>query len=291
MKIDFLKNGDVWRELKKARDKFWATVFVSAMLVLFVWNSIFLNAPAFDKWITATANTYLLGVFSTALAFLFGGAFVAVRIHAENKNRSLALSVLRLVLDFLKSIPQIVWLLFGYVFLIYNFSDTPLRYAWLAFVLALVFANEVHDEIIGRINFFKKSGFYEAMLAAGISERRIILRDVLLLNSLPHLINRAIIVFASVVFLLCSADFIVSVGLSNELSLSSLPVTLGNVLANISSKEDILAAREVFANPLYLPKLFTANLQGVSAAFTLVFTLISAYKISNGLVERKKLVK
>ncbi len=112
---------------------------------------------------------------------------------------------------------------------------------------------------------------------------------MLLLNSAPYLINRAVVIFASSVFLLTSADFIVSVGLAPQLTLSGLPATLGNILATATSKEDILAIREVFADPLYLKELVTTHLQGISAAFALVFTMISAYEISNGIVERKKL--
>jgi hypothetical protein len=112
---------------------------------------------------------------------------------------------------------------------------------------------------------------------------------MLLGNSLAHLINKGVNIFASVIFLICSVDFIISVGLTSSLSLSNLPATLGSLLSNLDSKQDILAIGNLFNDPFYFTELLTKHLQGISTALVLIFTLISAYKISNGLIERKKL--
>jgi hypothetical protein len=92
--------------------------------------------------------------------------------------------------------------------------------------------------------------------------------------------------FGSAIFLQCSIDFIISVGLSTDVNLSNVPLTLGSMLARMDSKQDILAISTVFGTPSYLPRLFTVHLQGISVASAIVFTLFSVYKVSNGIVKR-----
>ena len=271
------------------KDLRWSALFVLGLLFSVIWNAIFLNDAAFSKWLSAIVQTYLLGLLSLMLSLSFGWLFALGEELLFSENKFLNAGFY-LFIDLLKSIPQIVIILLGYIPLFFYFDNSPfVQTLWLALVLALSFANDVYEEISNRIAVSKNYGFYNAMLALGIKESRIINRDVLLLNSAPYLINRAVVIFASSVFLLTSADFIVSVGLAPQLTLSGLPATLGNILATATSKEDILAIREVFADPLYLKELLTTHLQGISAAFALVFTMISAYEISNGIVERKKL--
>ena len=96
-------------------------------------------------------------------------------------------------------------------------------------------------------------------------------------------------VFGTAVFLLCSVDSIVSVGLSTDVSAVSLPQTLGGLLASIDSKQDILAIGYALTHPLHISRLFFQHLQGVTVAFLLVFTLLSVYNISNGFAERHRL--
>ncbi len=280
----------LWREFYSQKDKYWAALFFAAIFCLFVWNAIFLDAAAFGKWLRSTANTYSVGVTATAFAFLFAKGFLFARLWSERNENRKAAAALQVFLDFLQSLPQVVFILFAYAIMIFYLPSVfTLRIVWLAFALGVIFSKDVYDEMISRINYFKKTEFYNASLVAGIPEKRIVNRDILWLNSAPYLLNRAVVVFTSAVFLLCSADFIISVGLSPEISLTSLPATLGNLLANISAKEDLLAVRELFTNPFYLSALLTKHLQGFAAAFTLVFTIIAGYKISNGIVERKKL--
>ncbi len=278
------------KDLRKAKDKLWVVIFLVGFFVIFAWNYFFLNEDAFNKWIEAIFYTYSLAGVTVLISFLFGWGLALFKELAESRGNSAAVLFVNLFLDFLKTAPQIIVLLFGYTVMIFYLRNAPaLSFVWLAFVLSLAFLNDVFDEMSNRIAVFRKSDFYNAMLISGIKESRIINRDILLLNSSAHLINRAVMVFSSAFFLLCSADFIVSVGLTENITLSGLPATLGNILAHVSSKEDILAVRELFSNPLYFPELFTTHLQGISAAAVLVFTLISAYKISNGIVERKRI--
>jgi hypothetical protein len=84
-------------------------------------------------------------------------------------------------------------------------------------------------------------------------------------------------------------DFILSVGLSTEVSSVNLPVTLGSFLAKTDSKQDILAIGYALLHPSQLSGLFFEHLQGLSIAFIIVFSLFSIFKISNGFAERHRL--
>ncbi len=288
MKTEMLKTTT--HKIYSSKEKLWSIIFVSFFLLLLVWNFIFLNNTALNKWLIATANTYLLASSATLLAFLFAKIFVDLNLRifiSQNKAASVAN---RLFLDFLRSIPQVIFLLGGYAIMIFYFSGFSLiNFIWLSFVISLVFLNDAYDEMQNRINFYRQTDFFNASLVAGIPLGKIVNRDILWRNSQPYLVNRAVNIFTASVFLLCSVDFIISVGLTNEINLASLPVTLGNVLANITAKEDILAVREIFVNPLYITELFTKHLEGISAAILLLLTLISGFKISNGLIEKNNL--
>ena len=159
----------------------------------------------------------------------------------------------------------------------------------MALVISLFIFNEVIDLIRERINHFKKLDFYNAMKVCGISENRIINFDILWKNSRIHILNKLIAIFGSAIFLQCTIDFIISVGLSTQVSSVSLPTTLGSLLAKIDSKQDILAIGNTIMNPSYFSHIFFEHLQGVTVAFLIVFTLLSVYKISNGFAERNRL--
>jgi len=95
--------------------------------------------------------------------------------------------------------------------------------------------------------------------------------------------------FGRAIFLICSIDFIISVGLSTEVSLSNLPVTLGSMLAKLDSKQDILVIGTAFTDPRIIGTLLFEHLQGISIAFLIVYTLMCVYRIANGLMERYRL--
>ena len=159
----------------------------------------------------------------------------------------------------------------------------------MAFVISLFIFSEVVDLIRERIDHFKKLDFYNAMKVCGISENRIINFDILRKNSRIHILNKLIAIFGSAIFLQCTIDFIISVGLSTQISSVSLPTTLGSLLAKIDSKQDILAIGTTLTNPAYFSHIFFEHLQGITVALLIVVTLLCIYKISNGYAERNRL--
>ena len=198
------------------------------------------------------------------------------------------------LLNLIRSIPQIVGVLFGYVFVSHLIEKGILHskivvFPALACIMSVFIFLELVDLMRERIDHYKKLDFYNAMLVCGIPESRIINFDILWKNSRIHIFNKLISVFGVAVFLQCSVDFIISVGLSTNVSSVNLPTTLGSLLAKIDSKQDILAIGHTLTHPGYLPNIFFEHLQGITVAFLIVFTLLSIYNISNGYAERHRL--
>ncbi len=273
------------------KDKFqlWVSIYLISFFAIFVWNLLFLNSSAFKMLSSAIFNTFVISLFAVLVSLLLG-IFFAFATEANFRFNSVIRFLVKFILDSINSIPQILLLLSSYVFLIIFFYNNELaQMLWLVFSLSIIYANDFFIEISNRIQYFKKNEFYNASLILGISERKIIIKDILISNSKNHLLNRIILVFSSMIFLFSSVDFIISVGLSTNLSLAELPKTLGNILASLDSKQDILAISMLIKNPLYLSEILTTHLEGITAASILILTLISSYKISNSLIQKMKL--
>ncbi len=277
-------------DLFEEQDKLWLFIFIAGLLILLIWDLFFLNSPALKALIISTINTFFMALLTVVFSFFSAWGIVLLKHFFLRRNLTVAAYALDLALDFLESIPQVIWVLLAYFFaiIIVNLSGFSLI-LFLIFIISFAFLNEVVEEMENRISHFQKSDFYNAMLVLGIDENKIINREILWSNSLAYLINKGVNIFASTIFLICSVDFIVSVGLTSNIALSNLPGTLGSLLGNLDSKQDILAMGNLLTNPLYISELVTKHLQGVSTAFVLIFTLVSSYKISNGLIKRKKL--
>ena len=275
------------------RDIFWFGIWIGGLTVLGVWDALFLNTPAFLLVGTAFMNTLIACVVVVALSLLLGWS-VGVLLHLlETRSRVLYLPV-TFVLNIVRSVPQIVGTLIGYVLLTLFIEREILRsdisqLLWMAVVITLCVFLEIVDLVRERITYYRTLDFYHAMLVCGIKESRIINREILWKNSRAHLLNKLVSIFGAAIFLQCSIDFIVSVGLSTDVSLSNFPVTLGSLLAKLDSKQDILAIGTAVTNPSYISSLFFQHLQGISIAVIIVFTLFCMYRISDALVKQHRL--
>jgi ABC-type dipeptide/oligopeptide/nickel transport system permease subunit len=264
--------------LIRMEDRRWMVFWIGGLALLGLWDAFNLNAPAFTLVRRAAANT-LVGASMVVVLSLAMGWFAGVLLH---------------VLNIIRSVPQIVGVLIGYVVLTFlirqEVVQSPfLQLAWMSLVIALFVFLEIADMVRGRIAYYAGLDFVNAMLCCGISESRIINRDILWKNSRAHLLQKMVTVFGSAVFLQCSIDFIVSVGLSTDVSLSNFPVTLGSLLAKLDSKQDILAIGTALTDWSRIPGLFLEHLQGVSVAAIIVFSLVCISKISHGLMRRYRL--
>jgi ABC-type dipeptide/oligopeptide/nickel transport system permease subunit len=280
--------------VKDSPDRLWVIVWIGGITALWTWDALFLNEPAFLRLQAAFANTMIGAALAVLFTLVLGWSIgVALDFLQRRVNRTPYL-LLTFVLNLIRSIPQIVGILIGYVVLTVFIErdilrSTSLQLVWTALLISLFTFLELADGIRERIEHFRKSDFFNAMLCCGISERRIITVDVLWKNSLAHIVQKLIATFGMAIFLQCSIDFIISVGLSADVSLSNFAPTLGGLLATLDSKQDILAISVALTRPGYVTELFVRHLQGISVSFLIVFTLVCMYKISNGIVRRYRL--
>jgi hypothetical protein len=276
------------------RDQLWAFIWLGVVALLGVWDLLFLNKPALKQVATGFVNTFLVAcmviIFTLVLGWLVTNALHFLQVRRSRVGYLL----LTFVLNLLRSIPQVVGILFGYVLVGLMIQTGAIRgnfgaFLLMACIISLFVFVELVDLMRERIDHYRKLDFYDAMLVCGVSESRIINFDILWKNSRIHIFNKLISVFGIAVFLQCSVDFIISVGLSTDVSSVNLPLTLGSLLAKIDSKQDILAIGNALTHPSYIGGIFLEHLQGVTVAFLIVFTLLSIYNIANGYAERHRL--
>jgi ABC-type dipeptide/oligopeptide/nickel transport system permease subunit len=288
------KSKSLLNTLFLAKDKRWAIIWFLVLLIVAIWDILFLNKPALQKVMTGFVNTFTIALL--VVLFTLGAGWtttLALHYFSKMKNK-IFYTLLSFMLNLVRSIPQIAGVLFIYIginaLITTNvITSQLLLFPIMAAGMSLFIFNEMIDLMRDRIEYFKKLDFYNAMRVCGISERRIINFDILWKNSRVHIFNKLIAVFGSAVFLQCSVDFIISVGLSTDVNTITMPVTLGSLLAKIDSKQDILAISNTLTNPMYFPNLFFEHLLGITVAFLIVFSLLCIYNISNGFAERHRL--
>ena len=272
----------------------WAVAWIGGIGALWLWDLLFLNAPAFAQVRLALFNSLLGGVLVVAFSMILGWGAALLMDGLEQRGARGAYLVLTFLFDLIRSVPQIVGILLGDVVLTAFIVEGSLRSPLLQVVLMSMVVSgvvflEVMDLIRERIGHFRQLDFVDAMLVCGIPMRRIINVEILRKNSAAHLLHKAVAVFGMAVFLQCSIDFIISVGLSTDVSSANFPVTLGSLLARMDSKQDILAIGLTLADPAYLGALLTRHLQGLTVAAMIIYTLICTHHVANGMVRRYRL--
>lgn len=269
----------------------WLLGWLTGVALMFTWNSFFLNAP--DLRLLATAFLQTLLISSSAVLISVISAWGWVNLTERRPEGRLA-GFLQILYDAFRSAPQIIGLLIGYsVLTLLIRSETIQQTAWIMLwmsaALAMVSAYEFIELFRERIAHFRQKDFYQALRVCGVSEWRIINRDILWYNGRALLLQKAIAVFGVVVFLQCSIDFIISVGLTADISSANFPSTLGSVLAKMNSKQDILAIGMALTDPSSLPSLFTGHLLGITTAALMVWTLFCVYRIAHEFTRRRRL--
>lgn len=281
-------------EKTQRQDLIWLVCWLAGITLLWIWDLFFLNSPALHQVQSGALNTLIISClmifFSVSTAWLTANCLH----YLESQRFKIIYHTFNFILNLLRSVPQIIGILFGYVLLTALMqqdiiSGTFARLCAMAAVLSIFTFLELHDMLLERIDHFQQLDFCNAMRVCGISEFRIINHEILFSNSRAHLLYKVIAIFGMAVFLQCSIDFIVSVGLSLQLSPVNFPLTLGSLLAKIDSKQDILAIGYSLTNWGYIGNLFTRHLQGISIAFLIVYTLLCIHKISNAYARRRQL--
>jgi len=280
--------------LSDRKDLLWMIFWFAGIGIVEFWLVLFLNDPARIRLQTAFLNT-LLGAVAVVIVAVILGWGIALLLHMlENGKRRTAHLVLTYLLNLLRSVPQMVGMLIGYAvitgLILRGTLPSPFAQIMCTSVITSLFVfQEVADLIRERVKHFEQMEFVDALLVCGIPPGVIINREILLKNSIAHMIQKSVALFGRAIFLLCSIDFIISVGMSTEVSLANLPATLGSMLATLDSKQDILVVGSAITDPELIPSLFFEHLQGVAVAFLIVYTLLCVHRISNGLMERYRL--
>lgn len=275
-------------------DLFWLAIWLIGCLLVLLWDAFFLNKPAMIRVWTGFGNSLLVAgislISALILSFFLSSGFILARWNGFGKLAALA----ELLLSVSRSVPQIIGLLTGFLILTVLVTQEVLTgkagiLTGFGVTVGLVLYYEFSDMLIERARWFEQTDFIAASRTAGISDFHLLFIEIWWRNSRLHLINKLISGVGSTVFLLCSIDFILSVGLSHSVNAVNFPPTLGSLLAHIDSKQDILAAGLIFSDPSYLAVLFTRHLQGLSVAFLIVFTLACWFKAGISYAERNRL--
>ena len=279
------------KTLGQRKDIRWFLFWFAGLLGLWLWDIVFLNPLAYELIRSAIVNTFAGALTAVVLSLWIGWSVGIALYFLENGTARILHLLLMFILNLIRSIPQIVGLLIGYMILTlliaYGILQSQLnQILWMAFVISIFCSLEVTDLVTERIMHFRKSDYFHAMLCCGIKESKIINVEILWKNSLSHLLHKLVSLFGVVILLQCSIDFIISVGLSTDVSLSNFPVTLGSLLAKLDSKQDILAVGSMLVDPAYASRILFQHLQGVSVAFIIVFTLLCVFQIADGLVRQ-----
>lgn len=277
-----------------AKDRRWLVGWVLSVSLVGIWDLLFLNRPALSRIVEGFLNTFTIAFLVVGMTLVMAW-ILTLALHSLSYSGSKAgYYIITFLLNFIRSIPQIVGILFGYIAIAALstngiISGKATTFFLMSFCMSSFIMLEVVDLLRDRISHYTKLDFFNALLVCGVSQWRIINFDILWKNSRIHILNKLIAVFGSAVFLQCSVDFIISVGLSSDVNAVSLPVTLGSLLAKMDSKLDILAIGNTLTNPTYLPQLFFQHLQGLTVAFLIVMTLLTVYQFSCGYAERHNL--
>jgi hypothetical protein len=272
----------------------WALIWFLTIATLGMWDLLFLNKPALKLVVTGFFNTLSIAFLVICFTLVLGWLAVMALYYLEKMRFNVGYIVLNFLFNLVRSVPQVVGVLLGYVgvgILIQKgiIHSGIIIFPMFALSMSIFIFLELADCMRERIDHFNKLDFFNAMRVSGIAESRIINFNILWKNSRIHIFNKLISILGIAVFLQCSVDFIISVGLSARANEVTLPTTLGNLLANIDSKQDILAIGNTLTHPAYFSHLLFEHLQGVTVAFLIVFSLLCIYHIANGYAERHRL--
>ena len=271
----------------------WSGIWILGIFTLWIWNVLFLNAPDLVQIQSAILNTFLISLTVVVFSLILGWIFSLIVYFLRKSPNNILYTIFIFFINIIRSVPQIIGILLLYFFvtnlILQNIvSDLYLIMLLMAISITLFQFLEIMDLLVERIDYYRKTDFFNALLVCGVKDLNIINKEIYLKNSRKHILNKMIALFGSTIFLQCSIDFILSIGLSTKISSVNFPVTLGNLLARIDSKQDILAIGHTLMNPSYFGNLFFEHLQGITIALVIVFTLICIYKISNAYMEYRE---
>lgn len=278
----------------KDKVNWWLLILFFGLMVFIGWTGVFLNSSAFSRVWVGFFNTIYLSVIVVVMTIGSGWLLAWLFSWGEMNKQVWISHIIRWIITAIRSVPQLILLLVGLMVMTVAIQNEWLTGSFFillgfSFLISFVVVPDVTDMLLDRITYFRQSDFVSAMRLSGISDHRILNIDIIWKNGRLHLLNHSVIIFSTSVFLLCSLDFILSVGLSTSVSAVNFPHTMGSVLAKMDSKQDILMISTVLSNPSYIGDLFIRHLQGISTAGLIVFILITLNQLGNAIAGKFKL--
>ena len=132
---------DVAIIIKQRKYLRWFILWLGGMFGLWLWDAFYLNSLSYELICSALVNTFYGASAAVALSLFIGWLLgLASHFWQNGKARGLYLSLM-FVLNLIRSIPQIVGLLIGYILLTFFIGHRILeshlsQILWMAFIMS-----------------------------------------------------------------------------------------------------------------------------------------------------------
>ena len=138
-------------------DILWFLIWITGLAVLGLWDAFFLNPPAFALVRAAFTNTLFVCTLVLALSLLLGWSTGLLLYFLERRRPPIYLAA-TFGLNLLRSIPQIVGALIGYVVLTVLLENGHLagktaQLLWMTLGISLLVFHELADRVRERITY------------------------------------------------------------------------------------------------------------------------------------------
>jgi ABC-type phosphate transport system permease subunit len=107
--------GKLKTYLGQKKDLAWLYTWLGALVILWVWNLLFLNAPARKQVMTGFINTIIICTLVIIITLLWGWVATLVLHYFRSHRVRSGYLLLTFILNLIRSVPQIVGVLFGYI--------------------------------------------------------------------------------------------------------------------------------------------------------------------------------
>lgn len=257
----------------------WVIHYALLLITLLFWSLWQLNELDLIRLWRAFGVSMLIPTLAVAMTIIASIGLIRLQLL----DNSLIRLLIRLFRSGIGAIPQIILLLIGYTLINqWMITEPNLSHVTVMWLIALIFMlvslPEWLDFVDNLIAVSKREGFYEPMLTLGISELRIVFKDVLWTANRAAIFNKLTLMFGSIFFLDIAMDFIFTVGLTADVQIANFPTTLGQLLASVQSKTDLFSIGRDLPQPWNWNNLVTANLFGTSVTLLIIGTIVTFYR-------------
>ena len=99
--------------MKISKDIRWSLIWFCTITAIGIWDALFLNKPAIKLVVTGFFNTLVISLLVIVFTLVLGW-LAAMALHYSKKNKP-AFVLLNFLFNLIRSIPQVIGILFGYI--------------------------------------------------------------------------------------------------------------------------------------------------------------------------------